>query len=189
MSGSVKHQAKPKWASIKRDSTRCRARIGENFPYVFKGARSAPGPGWPPLLGERRARMTLTGRRARMTLTGRRARMTLTGRGTTAADYRAGLSGERCAPGRRLPLLGAPGHGRGSARVVPAACRTGQAPQRSAPGARAAKAAILPALQCEAAQRSPARALRVTRDGLRPPLRVIFPGSGLAPVGRMARSG
>jgi hypothetical protein len=37
------------------------------------------------------------------------------------------------------------------------------------------KRAILPALQCEAGQRSPARALRVTRDGLRPPLRLIFP--------------
>src|SRR5262245_42846760 len=33
------------------------------------------------------------------------------------------------------------------ARAFPAARRTGRAPQRSAPGARAAKAAILPALQ------------------------------------------
>jgi hypothetical protein len=34
--------------------------------------------------------------------------------------------GERCAPGRRLPLLGPPGHGGVGARAVPAARRTGR---------------------------------------------------------------
>jgi hypothetical protein len=101
--------------------------------------------------------------------------MTLT-RTRRSSRRSPGLLGERCAPGRRLPLLGPPGHGGVGARAVPAARHTGRAPQRSAPGSRTAKAAILPALQCEAGQRSPARALRVTRDGLRPPLRLIFPG-------------
>ena len=49
---------------------------------------------------------------------------TRSGRGASPADHRAGLYGERCAPGRRLPLLGPPGHGVG-ARIVPAARRTG----------------------------------------------------------------
>jgi hypothetical protein len=35
-------------------------RFGENFLYVFKGARSAPGPGWPPHIQERRATAALT---------------------------------------------------------------------------------------------------------------------------------
>jgi len=52
----------------------------------------------------------------------------------------ANLPGQRCAPGRRLPLLGPPGHGGVGALPVPAARRTGWAPQRSAPGARAARA-------------------------------------------------
>src|SRR5215471_2362706 len=34
--------------------------VGEYFPYVFKGTLTRAGPGWPPLLGKRRARMTLT---------------------------------------------------------------------------------------------------------------------------------
>ncbi len=60
--------------------------------------------------------------------------------------------GNRCAPGRRLPPLGPPGHGGVGARVFPAGRRTGSASQRSAPGARAAKRAILPTLQCQAGQ-------------------------------------
>ena len=42
--------------------------------------------------------------------------------------------------GRRLPHLGPPGHGGVGARAVPAARHTGSAPQRSAPGARTARA-------------------------------------------------
>ena len=104
-----------------------------------------------------------------------RARMTLTRRGAATVGHRAGLRGtlRAWAP---PAALSPDGHGGVGVRAVPATRRTGEAPQRSAPSARAAKRAILPALQCEARQRSPARALRVTRDGLRPPLRLIFPG-------------
>ena len=151
-----------------------RAPVGgvRTFFTVIKGARSAPGP---------------TGHRSWISAT---RRMALTQRRRSSRRSQSGPFGERCAPGRLVPLLGPPGHGGVGARVLPAARRTGQAPQRSAPGARAARAgAILPALQCEAGHRSPARALRVTRDGLRPPLRLIFPGLGLAPIGRTAQSG
>ena len=40
-------------------------------------------------------------------------------RGAAPARHRAGLPRERCAPGRRLPLLGPPGHGGVGARLVP----------------------------------------------------------------------
>src|SRR5579875_3888843 len=81
--------------------------ICDNFLYYFQGRAERAGPGWPPLLGQRRALYALTGRRV------------------VSANQRSVLSGERCAPGRRLPLLGPPGHGGVGARVLPAARRTG----------------------------------------------------------------
>ncbi len=65
-------------SSIKRDSTPAWQSIGENFLYVFKGARARSrareraGPGWPLLLGKRRARIALirTRRRSRRSLSG-----------------------------------------------------------------------------------------------------------------------
>jgi hypothetical protein len=79
-----------------------------------------------------------------------RARMTLTRTWRNSSRSSGGFPGKRCALGRRLPLLGTPCHGGVGARAVPATRHTGRAPQRSAPGARAARTAILPALQCEA---------------------------------------
>jgi hypothetical protein len=118
---------------------------------VFKGAPSAPGPGWPPILVSpvRKIRRP--------------------GRGAASARHRIGLSGKRCAPGRRLPLLDPSGHGGVGERVVPAARRIGWAPQRSAPRARAAKRAIPPAPDHEASQdRGQGRAPRVAaRSALR----------------------
>jgi hypothetical protein len=61
----------------------------------------------------------------------------------------------RCAPGRRLPLLGPPGHGGVGALTVAAARRTFWASQRSAPGRELQERPILPALGCEAETRSP----------------------------------
>src|SRR5262249_61305004 len=60
MSGSVKHQAGQHIAATRLVAILVAIfawvqAAGENFPYVFKGARSAPGPGWPPPLGQRRA--------------------------------------------------------------------------------------------------------------------------------------
>ena len=46
-------------STISRSRTTGVPSAGENFHYGFKGAQSAPDPGWPPLLGKRRARMTL----------------------------------------------------------------------------------------------------------------------------------
>ena len=46
MSGSVKYQAKP---TCKASSgTHTSGHVCEDFLYGFKGARSAPGRGWPP---------------------------------------------------------------------------------------------------------------------------------------------
>jgi hypothetical protein len=70
------------------------------------------------------------------------------------------FSGRRSAPGRRLPLLGPPGHGGVGARVIPAARHTGSAPQRSAPGARAVRAGHpmrVPMLRSAALARPPSR--------------------------------
>ena len=108
---------------------------GENFHYDFKGARSAPGPRLAADLGERRATAALT-----------RARR-------SSCPSPAGLTGKRCAPGRRLPLLGPPGHGGVGARHLsprPAAPAQRRNDQRQARELQ--KRAILPALQCEAGQ-------------------------------------
>ena len=46
--GGVMHQMKPMCQrSVGVGQPGCH-QIGENFPYVFKGARSAPSGGWPP---------------------------------------------------------------------------------------------------------------------------------------------
>jgi len=52
---------------------------GEQFQYGFKGARSAPDPGWPPYMQERRTPQTLTvdWRGIRPQLAGRQGTVTL----------------------------------------------------------------------------------------------------------------
>ena len=65
----------------------------------------------------------------------------------------------------------------------PAARRIGSRRNDLRQGRELQERAILPALHCEGRARSRARALRVTRDGLRPPLGVILPGSGWRQVG------
>ena len=133
--------------------------IGENFLYVFKGARSAPGPRLAADLGKRYAQETLT--RAR-----RSSRPSL---GVPC--------GERCAPGRRLPLLGPAGHGGVGARPVPAAAAPAQRRNDQRQARELQERAILPTLQCEAGQ-DHAQGRFASHVIPSSPLRVIFPGSG-----------
>jgi hypothetical protein len=153
---------------ITRRRTTCDVRSGENYLYVFKGARGAPGPDRSPL-GAGSAKDRADPGAAHLLLCHGRP-----------------FKGKRCALGRRQPLLGPPGHGGVGTRVIPP-----QPPHWPGIATISAKRdpherAILPALQCEAGARSPARALRVTRDDLRSPLRVILPRLGSAPVGGRA---
>ena len=94
-----------------------------SFFTIYQGRAERAGPGWPSPLGKRRARMMLT----RMRRNSRRSPGGAFPRETLRA-------------GRRQPHLGPPGHGGVGAQAVPAARRTGRAPRRSAPGARAARA-------------------------------------------------
>lgn len=66
-------------------------------------------------------------------------------RGAAPAGHRAGLSGGRCAPGRRLAHLGSPGYVGVGAQAVPAAHRTGWAPATISARRANCKPAILPA--------------------------------------------
>jgi len=108
--------------------------ICDNFLYYFKGARSAPGPGWASLLSRAPREDDADPDAAQLPpVAGRAVWGTLRAWAPPAA-------------------LSPDGHGGVGARAVPATRRTGRAPQRSAPGARVARAAILPALQYEAGQ-------------------------------------
>jgi hypothetical protein len=123
-----------KVSSIKRDSTPLASVAGENFPYGFKGARSAPGP---------------AGRRS---WSAPREGYADPDAAQLPPVTRLASRGKCCAPERRLPLLGPAGPRRRRRATCPRGPPHRSAPQRSAPGARTARAAILPALQCEAGQ-------------------------------------
>jgi hypothetical protein len=110
-----------------------------------KGARSAPGTGWPPIL-------VSAARKMRWTRARRSSR----------------------------PSLGRPLGNVAHRRAVPAALRTDSAPQRSAPGARGARAGHPPGAPILNRTRSPSRAASTAlslRDALRAPRTVIFSGS------------
>jgi hypothetical protein len=92
----------PVGTAVSTASTTDVVRFGDNYLYVFKGARSAPGP---------------AGRHSRRSAA-RRAALTQARR-SSRCHGRGVLGG--CAPGRRLPLLGPPGHGGVGARVIPKA--------------------------------------------------------------------
>ena len=70
-------------------------------------------------------------------------------------------------------LLGPPGHGGVGARPVPATAARAQRHKDQHQALELQGRAILPALQCEAGQDHP----QMTRDGLRPLLRLILPVS------------
>jgi len=157
-------------SSISRSSATHGPVPRENFPYDFKGAQSAPD-----LAGHH------SGQAPRKDDADPDPAQlpSITGAGLPGETLRAWAPFAALRPSgprrrRRASRPRGPTHRPGAATI----------------SARRAncKSTILPALQCEAGQRSPTRALRVTRDGLRPPLRLIFPGFGLAPIRRMART-
>jgi hypothetical protein len=137
----------------------CPETIGENFPYDFKGAQSAPG---------------LAGCRAWQA-----RQVTLSWERCSSRRSPARLSGDRCAPGRRLPLFGPAGprrrrratrprgplHWLGAATISARRASLQKRPSSRRFSLEPTKITVKSALAC---------GLRVARDGLRPLLTVIL---------------
>jgi hypothetical protein len=159
-----------KVSSIKRDSTTPVVRCGENFPYVFKGARSAPYRDWPPSMRKRRAMAALSVKRrcVRPHLAGHRG--TVTRRASAAFLWPFG-------PRRRRRALTPRGRPYGLRAATSAVVRGGA--KRGHPsGARILKPCVL-AVKSARCARVAARSLRASG-----PLRRRDSG---APVGGMGK--